>query len=84
MIRTRTHCEWCGTVALQGNQYSVGVDLTTDVCNYHFDCPRCGRANRKRTSPRVATILLCLGAGVVADGWSTDQGGWSRGVQDEG
>ena len=62
MIRTTTCCESCGTVALKGDQYFVGIDAASDACYYHFDCPRCGGANRRATSPRIVAILTSLGA----------------------
>lgn len=67
MILTRTSCESCGPVVLEGDRYAVSVDSTSDVCCYRFDCPGCGRANRQGTSSRVAMILTCLGAQPVVE-----------------
>ena len=67
VIWTRTHCEACGSVTLAGDRYFVGVDGASDVCYYRFDCPGCGRANRRGASSRVVTILMCLGAQTAVD-----------------
>lgn len=61
-MSTLAKCVSCGVLEIEGYQFSVGADPVSSCVYYRFDCPLCGREQRCGATPRVATVLLALGA----------------------
>lgn len=61
MTTIRTTCSRCGDVELTTGD--VGLELLEDrgEGHYRFDCPTCGRTQRRPASHRVVSILLATG-----------------------
>lgn len=65
-MSTRANCESCGAIEIEASRYSVGVDPALGRIYYGFECPQCGRQQRRGATPQVVTILLAVGARLIS------------------
>ncbi len=62
MNHIRTHCPTCGEVTLDSDAIVVELVGQEESGHYRFDCPGCGKGNRRPIGSRVVSIMLQGGA----------------------
>ncbi len=61
MTTIRTTCSACGDVELTPSDLALELAPSASSGHYRFDCPYCGKTERRPASQRVVSILLATG-----------------------